>query len=310
MLSWLWRIDPEKRAILSWLGGGAVVVAGGIWTFVTFVVEHKDGPDKKGGATITVQQGIGSVGEINGPVSIGPNKEQIEQIQKPSAEQLATKDAQIAALTKALLEKNPVAAPGVQQAVGPAVRSIAHGAAEGDTRLQQALDLLRENKIADATQLLNAVAEDKTARAGQETALAAKDQKDAAIAYRNLGAFAGLNDPKKALEAYAKAVELDPADRESLYWHGWLNLLAGNLAVADQSLGQLLKLASAADDQRGIYRANFRLGELAEERGNLVLGVAYEEKAKKIAIGRAAANAGDLECQRDLSVSYDKIGDV
>ncbi len=212
MLSWLWRIYPKKRAILSWLGGGAVVVAGGIWTFVTFVVEHKDGPDKKGGATITVQQGIGSVGEINGPVSIGPNKEQIEQIQKPSAEQLATKDAQIAALTKALLEKNPVAAPGVQQAVGPAVRSIAHGAAEGDTRLQQALDLLRENKIADATQLLNAVAEDKTARAGQETALAAKDQKDAAIAYRNLGAFAGLNDPKKALEAYAKAVELDPAD--------------------------------------------------------------------------------------------------
>jgi hypothetical protein len=38
--------DPDKRAVLSWLGGGAVVVAGGIWTVLTFVVEHKDTSDK------------------------------------------------------------------------------------------------------------------------------------------------------------------------------------------------------------------------------------------------------------------------
>ncbi len=38
--------DPDKRAALSWLGGGAVVLAGGIWTVVTFVVEHKD-PDNR-----------------------------------------------------------------------------------------------------------------------------------------------------------------------------------------------------------------------------------------------------------------------
>ena len=90
--------DPDKRAILSWLGGGAVVVAGGIWTVVTFVVEHKDTPDKKGGTTITVGQGIASAGDthINGPVTFGPSKEQIEQIQKPLADQLAEKDAQIA----------------------------------------------------------------------------------------------------------------------------------------------------------------------------------------------------------------------
>jgi hypothetical protein len=58
--------------------------------------------------------------------------------------------------------------PGARQAVGEAFESIAQGAAEGDTRLQQALDLLKENKIADATRLLSAVAEDKTARAGEE----------------------------------------------------------------------------------------------------------------------------------------------
>ena len=167
MSSRLWEIarNPDKRAVISWLGGGAVVVAGGLWTVLTFVVEHKDASDKKGGTNITLSgQGIASGGNttINAPVNIGPSKEQIEQIQKPLVEQ-------IAALTKMLLEKNPAAGPGAQQAVGAAVGSIAQGAAEGDTRLQQALDLLKENKIADATQLLNAVAEDKTARAGQET---------------------------------------------------------------------------------------------------------------------------------------------
>ena len=119
-------------------------------------------------------------------------------------------------LTKMLLEKNPTAGPGAQQVVGAAVGSIAQGAAEGDARLQQALDFLKENKIADATQLLNAVAEDKTARAGQETARAAMDRKEAAIAYSNLGAIVGLADPKRALEAYEKAIALDPDDVKSL----------------------------------------------------------------------------------------------
>ena len=69
----LWEIakDPDKRAILSWLGGGAVIVAGGIWVVVTFVVEHKDTSDKKGGTNITVSgQGISlcPLGKSSGPL--------------------------------------------------------------------------------------------------------------------------------------------------------------------------------------------------------------------------------------------------
>ena len=82
--------DPDKRAILSWLGGGAVVAAGGIWTAVTFVVEHKDASDKKGGTNITVSgQGIVSGRDTN---IIGPSKEQIEQIQEPLTGQLPSGD--------------------------------------------------------------------------------------------------------------------------------------------------------------------------------------------------------------------------
>ncbi|MGB6176925.1 MAG: tetratricopeptide repeat protein [Methylocella sp.] len=244
--------DPDKRAILSWLGGGAVVVAGGIWTVVTFIVEHKDTSNKKGGTVVTLSgQGIASGGDTNigGNVTIGPSKEQIEQIQKPLVEQ-------IAALTKMLLEKNPAAGSGAQQAVGAAVKSIAQGAKEGDPRLQQALDLLKENKIAEATPLLKAVAEDKTAHAEQETARAAKDRKEAAIAYRNLGAIAGLADPKRALEAYEKAVALDPDDLESLYWAGAIQINYGNLNKAQARLERVLTLAKTEDQAIPSSRQN------------------------------------------------------
>ncbi len=40
--------DPDKRAVISWLGGGAVLVAGSIWAVFTFVVEHKDWHDDQG----------------------------------------------------------------------------------------------------------------------------------------------------------------------------------------------------------------------------------------------------------------------
>ena len=69
---------------------------------------------------------------------------------------------------------------------------------------------MKENNIAEATQLLTTVAEDKSAEID-------KDRKDAATAYRNLGAIAGLRDPKRALTAFEKALALDPDDLESLY---------------------------------------------------------------------------------------------
>jgi tetratricopeptide (TPR) repeat protein len=308
MTSWLGGIlkDPDKRAILSWLGGGAVVVAGGIWTVVTFVVEHKDTPDKKGGATITVGQGIASAGDthINGPVTFGPSKEQIEQIQKPLTDQLGQKDAQIADLTKMLLDKSPVVAgPGAQQAVGAAVQSIAQGAAEGHPRLQEALDLLKENKIAEATQLLNAVAEDKTSQAE-------RDRKEAAIAYRNLGAIAALHDPKSAREAYAKSVALDPENGEGLVWDGWFQLQAGNLDAAEKTYLALLQLAGKGADENRIFWARTSLADIAVAHGQLNVALAAYSEARSAMEHLAGSEAGNADWQRDLSVSNNKIGDV
>jgi tetratricopeptide (TPR) repeat protein len=300
--------DPEKRAILSWLGGAAVIVAGGIWTVLTFVVEHKDASDKKGGTNITVSgKGIVSGRDTN---ITGPSKEQIEQIQKPLAEQLSQKDTQIAALTKMLLEKNPEAGPGAQQAVGETVGSIVQGAAEGDARLQQALDLLKDNKITDAARLLREVAEDKTASAGQETARAEKDRKGAAIAYRNLGAIAGLADPKRALEAYEKAVALDHDDLESLYWGGGILIDHGDLNEAEARLQRVLTLVKTDDQAFYKYWAMIGLGDIERKRGDLAGALKSYNDSLAIADRLAKSGPGNAGWQRDLSVVYEKLGDV
>ncbi len=105
--------DPDKRAILSWLGGGAIVVAAGMWWFFPFVVEHKDARDKTGGTAAVI---------------IGPTKEQTEQIQKPPAEPTpvtlpATKPPQLTVVPD---KPNP---PSAEQASSN-LPSTKHGDAE------------------------------------------------------------------------------------------------------------------------------------------------------------------------------------
>jgi tetratricopeptide (TPR) repeat protein len=201
-------------------------------------------------------------------------------ISPPSTERLATKDAQVAALdaqnvdliklTKSLLEGNPSwAGPGARQAIGEAVQSIGQGASEGDKRLQQALGLLKDNNVAEAVQLLTIVAEDKFAQAEQATTQAEKDRKNAAIAYRNLGAVAELRDPKRALQAYEKASSIDPGDVGSLFWAGRIEIDHGDFDKAQTRLERVLKLAETGDQAHYKYWARIGLGRIWLKRGDL-----------------------------------------
>ena len=191
-------------------------------------------------------------------------------------------------LTERLLSTSPAsAAPGVGKAVGAAVQTAVDGAAAGDQRYAEALNLLKQGKATEAEQLFRAVAEEKAARIKT-------DSSTAAAAFRNLGAIAGLSEPKRAQEAYSRALSFDPDDMEALYWFGWLNQRAGKLTIAEQSLNWLLRVASAAEDQRGVYRAHLRLGEINAERGNLTLAREPQKQAIAIAVKQAGANAKTL----------------
>src|SRR4029450_1038796 len=79
----------------------------------------------------------------------------------------------------------------------------------------------------------------------QKTEEAEKDRKEAAVAYRNLGAIARLADPKRALEAYEKALALDPDDIESLFWAGWIWRDYGDLNKAQTRLERAQELSGA-----------------------------------------------------------------
>jgi tetratricopeptide (TPR) repeat protein len=136
---------------------------------------------------------------------------------------------------EALPKSVPAGGPGAEQRVDQAVTAIAKGASEGDDRLQKALSLLAAGNVGQAVPLLQAVAAEKTARIRQ-------DSKDAAAAYRNLGAIAGLADPKKAREAYVEAARLDPSNVEGVFWHGFFEADAGNLIEAETAYRQAINL--------------------------------------------------------------------
>jgi tetratricopeptide (TPR) repeat protein len=242
---------------------------------------------------------------FKGPVNFGLDEKKVVQriaeAQKPLDDKI---DELKALLVQQLVAASPAqAAPGREQAVGTAIEDIAKGAAAGDDRLQQALDLLKAGKVEDASRLLQAFADDKSARIKQ-------DSKEAATAWRNLGAIAGLADPKRAREAYGRAVALDPDDREALYWHGWLQLLAGDLGLADRDLDRLLQVSVAAHDDRGTYRAYLRLGQVFVARGNSEAAREYEDHAYDLAKRNAERSPDDQQWQRNLSVSNELLGDV
>lgn len=207
-----------------------------------------------------------------------------------------------------LVSRYSVAPPGQESAttsteqLTEAITAIVSGAAR-DTRYASALQSLKDGKVEQAEKLLRLVAEETAERARSEG-------KRAADAYRQLGAIAGLGDPKRAREAYARALLFDPSDTDALYWHGWLSLSAGNMAVAERELRRLLEISTGNNDSRGIYRAHLRLGELVREQGDLETALEHQTAAYRIASTRAKEAPGDSERQRELSISCEKLGDI
>ena len=196
-------------------------------------------------------------------------------------------------------------APGQDEAVRQVVAFAEKGANEGDERLRQALECLARQDIAGAEKLFRLVAQEKDASIR-------RDHTEAALAYRNLAAIAGLRDPKAAYEAYVKALEHDPDDLESLYWAGYFQIERGDLRAAAEKLSRVLKLVSEDAAGQTFYRfwALTGLGDVFVAQGNLPDALKSFRDGLVIREGLARSDPGHADWQRDLSVSYDRIGDV
>ncbi len=185
-----------------------------------------------------------------------------------------------------------------------AITAIAQGSATDD-RLKRAMQHLKAGKPELAEPLLQSVAEDKEARV-------AKDRHDASAAYRHLGAIAGLGDPSRALIAYEKALNLETDDSESLYWTGYLSAILGDNRTSEIALRRLLDVSRARSDERGIFRALLRLGDLSMAAGQHAQALDRYQDALALAQGNDTKSDGavDMEWARDHSGAVEKIGDV
>ncbi|MGB6536119.1 MAG: tetratricopeptide repeat protein [Xanthobacteraceae bacterium] len=168
--------------------------------------------------------------------------------------------------------------------------------AVSDSRYKQALDLLKAGKREEAEQQLVAAAEANVSQA--------------AARFRYAGAIAGLGDPRKAREYYGRALALDPDDPDALYWHGFLNFLAGDINAAKRSLDRLLRLATDRNANRSMFLAHLRLGEVALATGNLAGSFDHEMKAAAIAKDALAAEPNDTDWQINYSITLEKIADA
>lgn len=220
------------------------------------------------------------------------------------ARKAEARSEELLALTRKLVANSqtpPV--PGREQAVGAAVASIATSAATGDTRLQDALDLLKAGNVEEAEKRLRTVADQAQTRIREES-------KQAAIAWRNLGAIAGLRDPKSAREAYTRAAMLDPEDADSLFRAAWFQVEAGDLAASERSYRQLLVLKQAEPDSQEAYWARLGLSDIELDRGRLGPALTGYRSAYAVADRLAKASPGNTGWQRNLSAASERIGNV
>ena len=183
-----------------------------------------------------------------------------------------------------------------------ALEAYQKGAAT-DPRDAETVKLINQGKPEEAERLQLEAAQDDEAAGVART-------KKAAERYRGVAATAGLRDPKKAREYYAKAAKLDPDNVKGVRWHAYMEQDAGNLAEAERAYKAVLGMGVNGRDDDELYWATLGLGDIQSARGDLPGALKAYQEAASDAGGLAAADPGNAGWQRDLSVSYEKVGDV
>lgn len=190
-------------------------------------------------------------------------------------QQLSAKDEQIKALTEAIVALSKTGAPA---------KSI-----------NDALQELEQGNTAKAQAIFAEVLNTKEAE-GQ------KANKEAAAVARHLGALAFGNNPKEALVAYQKSVQLDPENTDGWNQLGSLFLRTGELPQAEAAYHKVLALCEVHNDSERRAEALANLGNVYFTRGELNKA----EEMHKRALGLNAA----FGRKEGMAANHDKLGDV
>jgi len=165
---------------------------------------------------------------------------------------------------------------------------------------QQALQALEDGDTRKATSLMEESAEKRTAQAQ-------KLNKEASQDWVDIGNIAFLHDSQKALDAYQRALELDPSNWVAWNLSGHILRRLGRLDEAMEAYQQVLKLAD--DDQSIQAVAYSNLGIIYQTRGDLDKAESFYLKSLKIneALGRQEGMANQYG---NLGIIYKTRGDL
>jgi tetratricopeptide (TPR) repeat protein len=126
------------------------------------------------------------------------------------------------------------------------------------------------------------------------------DLKASAAYWCHLGALVFLQDTRKALAAFEKAVALDPREPEGWRGLGGIHYRLGDLSAAERDFERLLELGLASGDVRTQAIARLRLGWIFADRGPLAKAIGFFEEALRLSdrirweegVARACGNLG------------------
>jgi tetratricopeptide (TPR) repeat protein len=173
-------------------------------------------------------------------------------------------------------------------------------------QLREAVEALEDRQsepgVADAIAHLEEGDTSPAIQIFEHDAEGAAANKEAATAWRHLGAIVYLNDTKKSLEAYEKAVGLDPENPDGWNRLGLLKKRIGDLDAAENSYRNVLRLGEEAKDKGAIAAATGNLGIIYQTRGELNQAKDYQLKA--------LAMDEELGRKENMAASYDNLGIV
>lgn len=291
--AWAWFIDLLSSTIkfidpaINWLNDNRYVAAiallvGFFAALKTFLPSNSPPKENKKNSSHS------STAEDIAKAAITSYEQGKQSAASELQQDLAQRDQQIAALTKA-------------------VEALQTERSEAETETEQttidtALAHLKDGNTSEAEAIFEEILETETKR-GHEA------NKQAASAARHIGALAFLHDTEKALNAYKRAVKLDPDNAEGWNELGHLQDRIGQLDQAIKSYETVLRVGNSTANQFIVATALGNLGVIYEKRGNLEK--AEDAQLKSLKIEEQLGNKqGIANSYNNLGIIYETRGDL
>lgn len=252
-----------KNPFWQWAIGISIAI---LAIIIPLVFSDKDLPDQSAkingdqSTVVQVKDSPGAIGEVSQRIDA---EELAKQLAKhlPGQQSLSEKEEEIKALRETIerLQQDPA-----------------------DELKQKALVALSEDDKVGATELLEQAARSRVEKAKRFNKQAAQDWID-------IGNIAYLYDTQKALDAYEKALKLDPSNPRGWNRLGHILYRLGRLDEAQEAYEKVLGLAGADKSWEGIAYGN--LGNIYQSRGELDRACDYRRKSLKLFTDIGAKNS-------------------